>query len=135
MYFSDLILATHHNPYSNAVVLYRVASGLLTGKKNGAPTTTQEYCQALQIENAHMAIMMDLHREHPEDEYVARDIPRIIARARRLQEQAAKASAGEEHTMALCDDSYPAVLFNSGIYHEVLLNFRLYFILLMWTIS
>lgn len=119
MYSSKLILATNQNRYSNAVVLYRVASGLLTSKKNGAPTTTQEYCQALQIENAHMAIMMDLHREHRDDEYVARDIPRIITRARRLQDQAAEASAGEEHAMALCDDSFPAVLFNSGIYHEV----------------
>ena len=74
--------------------------------------------------------MMELHRIHLDDEFVARDIPRIIVRAKRLQAHAEAVNQrgiaegrNENPDMALCEASFPAVLYNSGVYHEVRLRF------------
>lgn len=66
---------------------------------------------------------MGLRRTYPDDKHVAQDLPRIILRAKRLQELAAATNNEGKTTiedMSLCDSSFPAVLFNSGVYHEVI---------------
>ncbi|KAI5121720.1 hypothetical protein M0805_002113 [Coniferiporia weirii] len=130
----------------NAITLYRVASALLVQPKpkslsaaqakRRSPPSVQELCQALQIENAHMALLMDLRRTHPNDAVVARDLPRVLHRAVNLYDEAvrghtrARGGGGRSATdddidadggdaeIALCDETYPAVLFNAGVCYE-----------------
>ena len=84
-----------------------------------------------------MALLMELRRKRPSDERLQRDLPRVITRAARIANEATlrsgrvdaehgqgKGSMNQETEMemALCDQAYPAVLFNAGVYYEVSTN-------------
>ncbi|OCB90024.1 hypothetical protein A7U60_g2786 [Sanghuangporus baumii] len=122
--------------YGNAILLYRVASSLLVRSKpqnsNGNPSrpSIAELCQALQIENAHMALLMELRRSRPEDSTIHRDLSRVLSRAVNIYDKAVEQNrprvksqddgAGAELEMTLCDETYPAVFYNAGVYYEEL---------------
>ncbi|KAH8113961.1 hypothetical protein DFH11DRAFT_1509828 [Phellopilus nigrolimitatus] len=115
-----------------AITLYRVASNLLVqpkaqNKRPPVPAAPAELCQALQVECAHMALLMALRRQRPDNPMLARDIPRVMQRAMNLYSSAHKAHGspkdGEPDNgaeLALCDQTYTAVLFNAAIYYEEL---------------
>lgn len=83
-----------------------------------------------------MALLMELRRKRPNDERLQRDLPRVITRAARIANEATvrsgrlnskdgakgmgiwSGSGGKEEEMALCDQAYPAVLYNAGVYYE-----------------
>lgn len=121
-------------PNRNAITLYRVASALLvrsrsTNENAGASRPSiAELCQALQIENAHMALMMEFRRVRPEDPTIQHDIPLIFGRAVSIYDEAVKQNGrtklqdegvGTESEMMLCDETYPALFYNAGVYYEV----------------
>lgn len=129
------------NPtYRPAILLYRVASSLLTRSKStsktadpkqsprASPPSVVELCQALQIENAHMALLMNLRRDRPEDSIIQRDLPLVLNRAVRIYDEAVlihgrnQAKDGGHNgdiEIKLCDETYPAILFNAAVYYEV----------------
>ncbi|THH12149.1 hypothetical protein EW145_g203 [Phellinidium pouzarii] len=132
---------TRQGKTMQGIMLYRVASNLLVHPKPVAPLSpgsktvpsTLELCQALQIENAHMALLMGLHREHPEDAVISRDIPRVLRRASIIYDEAERrrvykrspagnnSDVGEgaaDSDNVLCDMVYPAIIFNAGVYYE-----------------
>ncbi|EJC99248.1 uncharacterized protein FOMMEDRAFT_170567 [Fomitiporia mediterranea MF3/22] len=121
----------------NAILLYRVASSLLVraqpnttpsnDRKQITSSSVTELCQALQIENAHMALLMDVRRSHPESEAAQRDLPRVMKRAISIYDaavrkhgrgQARDDGIAADSEIALCDQTYPAILFNAGVYYE-----------------
>lgn len=71
---------------------------------------------------------MDLRRARPEDAAVQRDLPRVLTRAIQIYDEAVRKhgqgqsrddGVAADSEIALCDQAYPAVLYNAGVYYEV----------------
>lgn len=117
------------NDYTSyALALYNGALNLLLPSSSSG-RTIPESCQALQILSAQLALLAELHITHPDDPYPARSFMDATQRALAIYGAAYSRSGGDAEgaqsdEMTLCEDVYPAILYNAAIFHEVSLSSR-----------
>lgn len=112
------------NDYTSyALALYNGALNLLLPSSSPG-RTIPESCQALQILSAQLALLAELHIAHPDDPYPARSFMDATQRALAIYGAAYSRSGGDAEgaqsdEMTLCEDVYPAILYNAAVFHEV----------------